>query len=162
MGNKNQKGCSWNWSEQSKSAIRGIKRGGAKGAKNWFPKGHTPWNKGGKMPDSMKKKMKAVASLRLAEKSANWRGGISFVPYTPEFNNKLKEKIRKRDNYICQLCGISEKKHYEKLAVHHIDHNKKNCNPSNLVTVCRGCNSRANSKNFNSKVFKELGSVLPQ
>ena len=32
----------------------------------------------------------------------------------------------------------------KKLCLHHIDYNKKNCMPSNLITVCTSCNSRAN------------------
>jgi len=31
------------------------------------------------------------------------------------------------------------------LAVHHIDYNKKFCGAENLITVCRSCNSRANT-----------------
>ena len=35
-------------------------------------------------------------------------------------------------------------KHLHKLHVHHIDYNKKNCKKSNLITICRSCNSMAN------------------
>jgi 5-methylcytosine-specific restriction endonuclease McrA len=30
------------------------------------------------------------------------------------------------------------------LAIHHIDGNKQNCNPDNLITLCKSCHSRTN------------------
>lgn len=82
------------------------------------------------------------------EKNPMWRGGISFELYSPEFNEKLKEKIRRRDEYICQRCGKTQEQELnelnKKLAIHHIDHDKQNCNPSNLITLCASCNSKTN------------------
>jgi len=75
--------------------------------------------------------------------SPNWKGGISFEPYSPEFNKRLKKRIKKRDNYTCQLC---EKKQF--LHIHHIDYNKKNSVEYNLITLCRKCNGKVN---FNRK-----------
>lgn len=75
----------------------------------------------------------------------NWKGGISFEPYPSEFNEKLKEGIRKRDNRICQYCRIKENIVGNKkirMAVHHIDGNKKNSSSENLVTLCNSCNTR--------------------
>jgi hypothetical protein len=77
-----------------------------------------------------------------------WLGGISFEPYTPEFNSNLKKQIRKRDNYTCQLCGIPQ--NGIKLAIHHIDYNKKNSHPNNLISLCSSyadknhCHSKTN------------------
>lgn len=69
----------------------------------------------------------------------NWKGGISFEPYCPKFNEKLKEQIRERDNRTCQLCGIRENDN--KLDVHHIHYDKENCEP-NLVALCHGCHTK--------------------
>ena len=82
------------------------------------------------------------------ENSPNWRGGKSFEPYPAEFNERLKEKVRERDNRICQYCGVEEnivggKK--IKMVVHHIDGDKTNNSMENLVTVCSGCNSHLES-----------------
>lgn len=83
-----------------------------------------------------------------AEKNPMWRGGISFKPYSPEFNGKLKDKIRMRDGYVCQRCRKTQEQELKelnkKLAIHHIDHDKQNCDPSNLMTLCAPCNSKVN------------------
>jgi hypothetical protein len=77
-----------------------------------------------------------------------WKGGKSYEPYTFEFNKELKLKIRKRDRFKCQLCGMAESKCIKKsgrvLSVNHIDFNKSNCSESNLNTLCVGCNSFVN------------------
>jgi len=75
-----------------------------------------------------------------------WKGGISFEPYPPVFNEKLKRKIRNRDGHVCQYCGKTQEREKDelkkKLAVHHIDGNKDNCLSSNLITACAACNSK--------------------
>lgn len=78
----------------------------------------------------------------------NWKGGTSLLPYAPTFNKYLKMSILKRDNFICQSCGITKEEelkiHGRKLAIHHIDYNKQNCSLENLITTCCTCNSKAN------------------
>jgi len=73
----------------------------------------------------------------------NWKGGIKCEPYCDAWADKVyKEDIKARDNYACQntdCWGTSER-----LALHHIDYDKKNCTPHNLITLCISCNSRAN------------------
>jgi 5-methylcytosine-specific restriction endonuclease McrA/DNA-directed RNA polymerase subunit RPC12/RpoP len=74
--------------------------------------------------------------------------GRSFEKYPKKFNIKLREKIRNRDNYICQNCSMTEEEHLivagRVLHVHHIDYNRKNCEEENLITLCQWCNLRAN------------------
>jgi hypothetical protein len=36
-----------------------------------------------------------------------WRGGVSFEPYCPKFNNNLKLRIRAFFDYNCLTCGKS-------------------------------------------------------
>ncbi len=75
----------------------------------------------------------------------NWKNGISFEEYPREFNNILKEQIRKRDNYCCQLCYRTKKENKNKnLDVHHIDYNKKNNNENNLISLCHKCHGKTN------------------
>ncbi len=91
---------------------------------------------------------------RKGKKHPSYKHGEGRFPYPLEFNDELKLKIRKRDNYICQKCRITEEEHIivygRVLDVHHIDYNKKNINLNNLITFCRSCNSRAN---FNRKYW---------
>lgn len=79
---------------------------------------------------------------RLGEKNCQWLGGKSCEPYTPEFNEILRNRIRARDNYTCQLCGVLQ--NGAKLDIHHIDYDKKNTTWLNLITLCRCCNAKAN------------------
>ncbi len=73
------------------------------------------------------------------EKHWNWQGGITFEPYSVDWTDTLKRGIRERDHYTCQLCGKEPA-----ISVHHIDYNKKNCSPENLITLCNGCHTRTN------------------
>lgn len=79
----------------------------------------------------------------MGEGSPRWKGGISCEPYCDAWADKeYKKSILERDNYQCQNpdCWQTSKR----LTIHHIDYNKKNCEPENLITLCRSCNSRAN------------------
>jgi len=80
-----------------------------------------------------------ISEANKGENSHLWKGGISFEPYGIEFDSRLKNKIKKRDNYTCQLCRVTEN-----LNVHHIDYNKKNSVESNLITLCCSCNGKVN------------------
>jgi hypothetical protein len=97
-----------------------------------------------------------IDKMRLAKKdkyfgkeNPNWHNGISKLPYSIKFTEKLKESIRKRDENKCQLCNISNKKHKLlttlSLSIHHIDYNKQNCAPNNLISLCNKCNAHVNS-----------------
>jgi predicted Zn-ribbon and HTH transcriptional regulator len=81
------------------------------------------------------------------EKCHLWRGGGTTEIYPREFNDSLKELIRKRDNYTCQLCGKPQ--NGTKLSVHHIDYIKLHCDPTNLISLCPArtgdCHARTNS-----------------
>lgn len=84
----------------------------------------------------------------------SWKGGISNNPYPDEWGDYLRESIRNRDNYICKECGIHQdelKGIFKKLDVHHIDYDKDNCNPNNLISLCRICHAKTN---FNREYWK--------
>ncbi|MGM0582976.1 MAG: HNH endonuclease [Bacteroidota bacterium] len=89
------------------------------------------------------------------ENNFNWRGGKSFELYPIEFNDSLKNKIKKRDNNTCQICGVKGKD--ATLHVHHIDYNKDNSSMNNLITLCNSCHSKTNfDREYWEKFFKNL------
>ncbi len=84
-------------------------------------------------------------SAKRGDKASAWRGGLSFIPYTQEFNKQLKDIIRNRDNHKCQLCGMPEIENCKALTVHHIDYDKKNSSQHNLISLCVSCNTKVNT-----------------
>lgn len=77
------------------------------------------------------------------EGSPAWQGGKSFEEYPSEFSNRLKEAIRERDEFKCQLCGAGEEK--ENHSAHHIDYTKSNCSFYNLISLCRSCHGKTSN-----------------
>ena len=111
-----------------------------------WKKNHLPWNKGLTKeidkrldfirPTSFKKGEQAL------EKHNQWKGGVSILPYSTDWTETLRISIRERDKYTCQVCG--KKQGDITFLIHHIDYNKLNSNPNNLVTLCRNCHSKTN------------------
>ena len=90
------------------------------------------------------------------EMAPNWQGGKSFEAYGLEFNEDLKEVIRNRDRRKCFICEKTELENKEKLTVHHIDYDKKNNNPNNLISLCRKCHGLTNgNRNYWENFFYE-------
>jgi len=94
---------------------------------------------------------KKISKSLTGKKNPNWKGGISKLPYAFDFNAKLKLLIKRRDKHTCQLC--QKGKMGKNLCVHHIDYNKDNSNPENLITLCISCNSKVNT---NRKLWIEF------
>ncbi len=84
----------------------------------------------------------------------NWQGGKSFEEYGPEFDNVLKDKIRERDNFECQVCHVPQDTLTEKLCVHHIDSNKENNSDTNLISLCRSCHVSGHNRKETSCMTK--------
>ena len=86
---------------------------------------------------------KIKRSIKYSGNNCNfWKGGISNEPYCCDWIPEFKEIIKDRDGNKCLNPECSSGK---LLSVHHINYNKKNCSKENLITVCRSCNSKANS-----------------
>jgi hypothetical protein len=81
---------------------------------------------------------------RKPEEHFNWKGGKSFEEYGPNFTEELKKQIRQRDEQRCQECFRHQNELNKTLAVHHIDFNKKNNVPSNLISLCTSCHVQTN------------------
>lgn len=107
-------------------------------------KGHIPWNKGKPMIHS--------GSFKKGKKHPYFNNWSSYKPYTKEFNKKLKELIKERDNFECFICKKKGN------SIHHIDYNKNNSNPNNLITLCNSCHMKTNFDRKNwIKFFKKYG-----
>lgn len=120
------------------------------------------YTKGKNLGDDNPMRKPEIRAMFLGEKNPAWHGGISFEPYCPKFNNILKEAVRKRDNYTCQLCNTPE--NGRKLDVHHIHYDKENCRHLDLISLCRRCNAKVNSNREHYEQFfmnklKERGLV---
>lgn len=132
--------------------------------------GKPVWNKGILMKESSKKKVsesvkklwkneeyrehmiRAHYDICKGEKNGNWKGGKSFEPYTIEFNKRLKEQVKIRDNYTCQKCKTKKR-----LSIHHINYIKDDCRMENLITLCTSCNSKANyNRNYWEKYYSNI------
>lgn len=100
-----------------------------------FKMGQSPWHKGTK-------------GLRKA-----WNKGTGTPNvYSEQFLLGYRKLIRERDGYICQLCGCPELECDENLSVHHIDYDKHNDAPENLISLCRRCHVKTNT---NRRYWKE-------
>jgi hypothetical protein len=104
-----------------------------------------------KNPEKAKEKAIKCSETKIREgthkgnKNPNWRNGISKIKDRKQISPKLREKILKRDNYTCQKCN-KDFKEKNSLVIHHIDFNKKNNNPSNLITLHHSCHSQLSYK----------------
>jgi len=98
--------------------------------------------KGISIPCSTNKKIK-LSCIMQGITEEQWDGFIGGQDYCDIWRDKeYKEDILKRDNCKCQNpeCYNNSKR----LTRHHINYDKKDCKPDNLITLCNGCNSRAN------------------
>jgi len=107
-------------------------------------KGHSGYTRGLKHSKETLEKMRMPKPWQAGELNYFWQGGVSFEPYTPEFNATLKKRGRKRDGCVCQECHHTQEQLGYKLHVHHIDYDKKNNKEENLVSLCRSCHSQTN------------------
>lgn len=81
------------------------------------------------------------------EKGPGWRGGISFEPYCPKFNNELKLRARAFFDHRCMICGKDETINGKCLSIHHVEYNKAACcdgKPVQFAALCHSCHSKTN------------------
>lgn len=81
--------------------------------------------------------------------------------YPSQWNRFLKESIRRRDVYICQICHFKVNKYTS--AIHHINYDKRDCSELNLITLCRRCHdkTRDNRQLWYRYLFKLIRTGLP-
>ena len=91
---------------------------------------------GFKHSDKTKKQMSKTHSEMTGELNNNWKGGIA--PY-PSGWIELSKAIKERDDHQCQQPTCKKKSKI--LLTHHMDFNKSNNDPSNLITICKSCHA---------------------
>lgn len=124
--------------------------------KGWFQKGHIPHNKGKKLSQETKEKVK-IATIKAMNalpkykkdniKRTQFKKGNYYAHWTGKYaeehpnykgiayRNKALSKKQKK----CEKCGKTDFKSLSKLHVHHKDGNRKNNQLSNLKLLCSGC-----------------------
>jgi len=137
-----------------------IKNGKTKGKNHpMFGKHHTEETKKKMSLAKLGKKL-TEETKRLLSLSHGGTGNPYEVDDYPKIFFKIRDSIRKRDNYTCQNCDMTEEEHLivcgTVLSVHHIDYNKKNSKENNLIILCNQCNVRANK---NRNYWKEFYNI---
>lgn len=109
-------------------------------------------------PQSREKMRRARLGRFTTAQNPNWHGGKSFEPYSLNWTETLRRSIRERDHYTCQICGAPQGDVV--LDVHHVDYNKANCSPDNLISLCHSCHAKTN---YNRQHWKRVcRQILPK
>lgn len=99
------------------------------------------------------------------ENNHQWKGGISFEPYCPKWNEDLKEHIRDKFGRTCFLCPTTEEENGQKLSAHHVNYDK-NClcddSVCQFVPLCMSCHSKTNNNRayWEMRINKKLKTLI--
>ncbi len=105
----------------------------------FYGKKHTPETK------------RRMSEVKRGENAWNWKED-SDEKYCSIFRNKeFRQIIYQRDSNSCQLCGCTRQLNFKlhghkRLSIHHINHNKKDCNLRNCISLCVPCNGRVEGR----------------
>lgn len=82
-----------------------------------------------------------------------WRDDVTSRPYYRGSHWKMiRNRIRERDGYTCQVCGITEKELGKKMDVHHItpyrlfETDEEANVDDNLICLCPSCHHREDAR----------------
>lgn len=87
----------------------------------------------------------SVARLN-GEDSPLWTGG--YEQYYGKTWSRMRDRVRNRDDNVCQLCGIGEEENGRKPDVHHIEPVRLFEDPNdahfmeNMIQLCRSCHKK--------------------
>ena len=154
LGNTNAKGGKGKkhspFSEETKEKLRELAKG-----RRISEETKIKMSKAHKGKHKSEKHKKNISLAKKGEKNSAWQGGISFELYTTDWTETLRRSIRERDRYTCRSCGKQQGN--QAFPIHHIDYDKKNCNPENLITLCYRCHSKTN---FNREYWKNYFELI--
>lgn len=126
--------------------------------KRWYRNGEAGSVEHRKVPNGTHSKMVGGERVYhdkkyLKERSMRWReinGGTIGLMHRARFGGN-RDKVLKRDDHACQICGMTDEEHRNKWGVEiTIDHmdgrgrnsTNKNHEMENLWTLCRSCHGR--------------------
>ena len=145
----------WKWNKEARKKMSEIvkksgrkppSRKGTKNTKEQKEKIRKTWKKIIELNNEKNPNLKPM----YGSDNPSWQGGKSYEMYGFDWTDLLKHSIRTRDCFVCQICKKNG------WVVHHIDYNKKNNNPNNLITLCNSCHSKTNgNRNYWIKYFNE-------
>lgn len=96
--------------------------------------------------------------VHIGENNKHWRGGVE-KNYPREFSLKLKAEIKERDKYKCRICSTGlYKSRYA--PIHHINGNRNDNNPENLILLCNDCHSKIHNPSSTEDVILAFRSKL--
>jgi len=105
-----------------------------------------------------------ISEEKRGERNPSWKGGISFEPYCPKFNEEFKERVRAFFGYRCVRCGKTQEENGGRLHVHHVNYKKEACCdegiPKYFATLCNSDHSRSNHNR--EKWQKELIEIIEE
>jgi hypothetical protein len=95
--------------------------------------------------------IRARLTGQVGASNPNWKGGKQRNKYPYEFY-AMRFAILERDGFTCMNCELTDKEARKLdrlgrgLTIHHIDYDKSHNEAANLITLCKWCNSKANSR----------------
>jgi len=111
-----------------------------------------------KISQTIKQKYKNGEMLNPFYIDGRWKNDPTSIYnlYGGQFTEDLKQIVRTRDMWTCQLCSKKRSTH-----VHHIDCNKLNNIETNLIVLCASCHAKHHHKsntNFDNqkRLFEEI------
>jgi hypothetical protein len=87
----------------------------------------------------------ALTGATRGAKNPAWKGGVAAWDYAHNWKSLCKS-IKDRDKWTCQLCGEQRKRWGHQMHVHHIDEDKTNNHPHNLISLCAKCHAPVHGK----------------
>ena len=109
--------------------------------------------------EETRQKLSEQASQRVGDKNHQWKGGISFLPYCPKFNERFRKRVRDFFDNTCMLCGHKWIVGEPKLSVHHVNYRKDSCCdpgvPRLFVPLCQRCHSKTSGDYITRALYEK-------